>query len=82
MVIIIFVFNVSFFHQKHFGLDTTNFWKQKMTMNDFKHSDFYHILKVAKELGMSISQFVINSCLNIGKGLVWTSKKTYRYVMR
>lgn len=53
-----------------------------MTMNDFKHSDFYHILKVAKELGMSISQFVINSCLNIGKGLVWTSKKTYRYVMR
>jgi hypothetical protein len=53
----------------------------KMTINDFKHSDFYHILKVAKELSLSISQFVIRSCLNIFKGIVWASKKTYSYVM-
>ncbi|EHN70619.1 hypothetical protein VFSR5_1020 [Aliivibrio fischeri SR5] len=53
-----------------------------MILSDFKHTDIFQILKVSKELIISITKFTIKLSLFAFRLLAWTAKSTYNYVMK
>jgi len=53
-----------------------------MTLNEFKHTDLYYVLKGAGELSTSIAKFLLKTSQFILKGFTWLLKKSYSYVMR
>ena len=53
-----------------------------MTLSDFKHTDIFQILKVSKELIISVTNFTIKVSLSIIKFSTWILVSTYNYVMK
>lgn len=53
-----------------------------MILSDFKHTDFFQILKVTKELIISVTNFTIKLSLSTFKFFIWILVTTYNYVMK